>query len=107
MPDGAAMNHTVTHISRLFVCADCTWRAVLTTDGRLMQTQAGDAGHDHIGQAQLLRDAEQSARRAVVEQTMDRLRQHYADRDPLPSGHDLNLGLLQRLYKYVMTEHEP
>ena len=46
-------------------------------------------------------------RRAYVEAIMNRLRRHYAERTPLPGRDDeetLSLALLQRLYRYVMSE---
>ena len=46
-------------------------------------------------------------RRAYVEAIMNRLRRHYAEQTPLP-GRDgeetLSLALLQRLYRYIMSE---
>lgn len=50
------------------------------------------------------------ARRAYVEAIMNRLRQHYAERTPLPTegaketGESLSLQMLQRLYRHVMAE---
>jgi hypothetical protein len=46
-------------------------------------------------------------RRAFVQAIMNRLRRHYAERTPLPDrddGEALSLALLQRLYRYVMSE---
>jgi len=46
-------------------------------------------------------------RRAFVEAIMNRLRRHYAERTPLPdrgNQEPLSLALLQRLYRYVMSE---
>jgi hypothetical protein len=46
-------------------------------------------------------------RRAYVQAIMNRLRRHYAERTPLPDcddGETLSLALLQRLYRYVMSE---
>ena len=46
-------------------------------------------------------------RRAYVEAIMNRLRRHYAERTPLPDSdgaETLSLALLQRLYRYVMSE---
>ena len=46
-------------------------------------------------------------RRAYVEAIMNRLRRHYAERTPLPGRDDeetVSLALLQRLYRYVMSE---
>ena len=46
-------------------------------------------------------------RRAYVEAIMNRLRRHYAEHTPLPDRDDaetLSLALLQRLYRYVMSE---
>ncbi|HEU5100253.1 MAG TPA: hypothetical protein VFU22_14595 [Roseiflexaceae bacterium] len=45
-------------------------------------------------------------RRAYVQAIMNRLRQHYAERTPLPDrdAETLSLALLQRLYRYVMSE---
>ncbi len=46
-------------------------------------------------------------RRAFVEAVMNRLRQHYAERTPLPGDEDeqtLSLAQLQRLYRYVLSE---
>jgi hypothetical protein len=46
-------------------------------------------------------------RRAFVEAIMNRLRRHYAERTPLPDRDNqepLSLALLQRLYRYVMSE---
>ena len=46
-------------------------------------------------------------RRAFVQAIMIRLRRHYAERTPLPNrddGETLSLALLQRLYRYVMSE---
>ncbi|NOK58848.1 MAG: hypothetical protein GFH27_549301n124 [Chloroflexi bacterium AL-W] len=49
---------------------------------------------------------ETDARRTFVESIMNRLRQHYAERTPLPNKEDetLSLQMLQRLYRYVMSE---
>jgi hypothetical protein len=47
------------------------------------------------------------ARRAFVEAIINRLRRHYAERTPLPDrddGETLSLVLLQRLYRYVVSE---
>jgi hypothetical protein len=47
------------------------------------------------------------ARRAFVEAIINRLRRHYAERTPLrdrDDGEALSLALLQRLYRYVMSE---
>jgi hypothetical protein len=47
------------------------------------------------------------ARRAFVEAIINRLRRHYAERTPLPDrddGETLSLALLQRLYRYVVSE---
>jgi hypothetical protein len=47
------------------------------------------------------------ARRAFVEAIIYRLRRHYAERTPLPvrdDGETLSLALLQRLYRYVVSE---
>ena len=47
------------------------------------------------------------ARRAFVEAIINRLRRHYAERTPLPDrddGETLSLALLQRLYRYVLSE---
>ena len=46
-------------------------------------------------------------RRAFVQAIMNRLRRHYVERTPLPNhddGETLSLALLQRLYRYVMSE---
>jgi hypothetical protein len=46
-------------------------------------------------------------RRAYVEAIMNRLRRHYAEQTLLPKRDDaetLSLALLQRLYRYVMSE---
>lgn len=46
-------------------------------------------------------------RRAYIEGIMNRLRRQYAERIPLPGHQDdeaLSLLLLQRLYRYVMSE---
>ena len=46
-------------------------------------------------------------RRAYVEAIMNRLRRHYAAQTLLPDRDDaetLSLALLQRLYRYVMSE---
>jgi hypothetical protein len=46
-------------------------------------------------------------RRAYVQAIMNRLQRHYAERTPLPDrddGETLSLALLQRLYRYVMSE---
>jgi len=46
-------------------------------------------------------------RRAFVEAIMNRLRRHYAERTLLPDRDNqepLSLALLQRLYRYVMSE---
>jgi hypothetical protein len=46
-------------------------------------------------------------RRAYVEAIMNRLRRHYAEQTLLPDRDDaetLSLALLQRLYRYVMSE---
>jgi hypothetical protein len=46
-------------------------------------------------------------RRAYVEAIMNRLRRHYAEQTLLPGCDDaetLSLALLQRLYRYVMSE---
>ncbi len=51
-------------------------------------------------------NTETDARRAYVEAIMNRLRRHYAERTPLPERDDetLSLQMLQRLYRYVMSE---
>jgi hypothetical protein len=94
------MTHTITLDGALFQCPSCAWRAILTTDARIIQTEPGEPAHDHIGQAQALRDA----RRAHIEQTMTRLRKQYAERAEF-AGCTLSLHQLQRLYRCVMTEH--
>jgi hypothetical protein len=46
-------------------------------------------------------------RRAYIEAIMNRLRRHYAEQTLLPGCDDaetLSLALLQRLYRYVMSE---
>ena len=46
-------------------------------------------------------------RRTFVEAIMNRLRRQYAERTPLPDrddGETLSGALLQRLYRYVMSE---
>jgi hypothetical protein len=46
-------------------------------------------------------------RHAYVEAIMNRLRRHYAEQTLLPNRDDmetLSLALLQRLYRYVMSE---
>jgi len=45
-------------------------------------------------------------RRAFMEAIMNRLRRHYAEQTPLPDrdAETLSLALLQRLYRYVMSE---
>lgn len=51
-------------------------------------------------------NTETDERRAYVEAIMNRLRRHYAERSPVP-GHEeetLSLQMLQRLYRYVMSE---
>lgn len=51
-------------------------------------------------------NTETDARRAYVESIMNRLRRHYAERTPLPNRdkETLSLQMLQRLYRYVMSE---
>lgn len=51
-------------------------------------------------------NTETDARRAYVEAIMNRLRRHYAERDQLPGREEetLSLQMLQRLYRYVMSE---
>jgi hypothetical protein len=73
-------NHTPTSDGVLYICPACAWRAVEATDGRIVMTAPGDPGHDHIGQAR----RQQAARIAHAQQIMERLRQHYAQRTPLP-----------------------
>lgn len=46
-----------------------------------------------------------AARRAYVTALLDRLRRQYAERALLPSGEQMSLNLLQRLYRCVLTEH--
>ena len=99
------MIHAITADGQLLTCPVCQWRGVLTSDGRIVQTSAGDAGHDHIGQAQILRDRKLAERQQVTEATMDRLRRQYSEHTPLPSGAELSLNQLQRLYRAVMGEH--
>ena len=46
-------------------------------------------------------------RRIFVEAIMNRLRRQYAERTPLPDRDDretLSVALLQRLYRYVISE---
>lgn len=45
-------------------------------------------------------------RKAYVESIMNHLRQHYAERTPLPNDENetLTLQMLQRLYRYVISE---
>lgn len=101
------MNHTPTRDGPLLTCSACAWRAVLTGDGRIIQTAVGDPGHDHIGQAQALRDQELAARRAYVERQMNHLRQQYGSCAKLPGSDEaMGLKLLQRLYRHVVAEHE-
>jgi len=52
-------------------------------------------------------DTQTDERHDFVEATMNRLRRHYAEQTPLPDSDDaetLSLALLQRLYRYVMSE---
>jgi hypothetical protein len=51
-------------------------------------------------------NTETDERRAYVESIMNRLRRHYAERTPLPDREEetLSLQMLQRLYRYVMSE---
>jgi hypothetical protein len=47
------------------------------------------------------------SRRAFVQAIMHRLQRHYVESTPLPDRDDeetLSLALLQRLYRYVMSE---
>ena len=77
-----------------FTCPACPWRAVLATDGRIVQTQPGDAGHDHIGQA----IAQRAAMRAEVERACAHLQQQYARN---------RLVLKQYLFllRHIVAEH--
>lgn len=93
------MTHHPTFDGRLFVCPACMWRAVLTSDGRIIQTQPGAIGHDHIGQAQVLRNAELAERLAFVARTMTHLRQQYV-------AGALDLTRLRLLMRCVATEYE-
>lgn len=112
-------NHQVTFDGARYTCPACTFSAVLTTDDRIIQTDPGQPGHDHLAQAWAMRRAD-DARAAWAEQAMQRLRQHYADKTPLPEADDnrddlvaagvidprpLDRRLLQRLYRCVITEH--
>lgn len=96
-----------------YTCPDCAWVAVLASDGRLIQTSAGDAGHDHLGQAraQLAQGNEHAAR------IMARLRDHYERGTTLPLRDTatvppaqatrpatLTVKQLQRLYRAVIGE---
>lgn len=67
------MNHTPTRQGALLTCPACPWRAVLTGDGRLIQTAPGDPGCDHIGRAIRLRNAQRRAeeRAAAARQMLD------------------------------------
>ncbi|HEU4327261.1 MAG TPA: hypothetical protein VFS21_29250 [Roseiflexaceae bacterium] len=51
-------------------------------------------------------NTETDERRMFIESIMNRLRRHYAERTSLPSRPDesLTLQMLQRLYRYVMSE---
>ena len=66
--------HTPTLTDHTFTCPACAFRAVLTTDGRIVLTQAGDAGHDHIGQAR----AHLAAIRCEAERACAHLQRQYA-----------------------------
>lgn len=98
------MIHRITQADTLYTCPDCDWRAILTSDGRLIQTQAGAFGYDHIGQAQAQRSTEMQQRRALTEQTVTHLRQQYEQRATF-DGAPLTLNQLQRLFRYVLSEH--
>lgn len=51
-------------------------------------------------------NTETDERRIYVEGIMNRLRRHYAERTPIPDQEEeaLSLQMLQRLYRYVMSE---
>lgn len=81
---------------RIFTCHACPWRAVLASDGRIVQTQPGEPGHDHIGQAL----AQRSAMRAEVERACAHLQQQYAcDR--------LKLKQYLFLLRHIVAEFAP
>jgi hypothetical protein len=52
--------HTCIQSGDLYTCPACDFRAVQTTDGRVMVTQPGDAAADHTGMI-----ATESLRRAI------------------------------------------
>lgn len=114
--------HVPILVDRLFTCPACPWRAVLTSDNRLVQTEAGDPYHDHIGQALAIRDAEDVYIRRLIE----RLRRQY--QAPLPrsdgrhvypceevktgccvcdhqDGYRLSLWMLKRLERHIQAEY--
>lgn len=93
------MNHTPTLDRDLYTCPACAWRAVLTSDARIVQTQPGDPGHDHIGQAR----AQQAERLTEARRILARLRAQY-DTHATFSDQSLSLRQLQRLTQAVVGE---
>lgn len=88
------MTHTLALNDHIFTCPDCAFRAVVTTDGRVMLTQAGEAGHDHIGQA----IAQLAAIRAEAERACEHLRRQMEQ-------NRLKLGQYQKLIRHVIAEY--
>lgn len=79
-----------------FTCPDCAWRAVLASDGRIVQVQPGEPGHDHIGQA----IAQRAAMRAEVERACAHLQEQYARKR-------LEIKQYQFLLRHVIAEYTP
>lgn len=88
------MNHTPNLDGHVFTCPDCAWRAVVTTDGRIVLTQAGEASHDHIGQA----IAQLAAIRAEAERACEHLRRQLEQ-------NRLHIRQYQKLIRYVIAEY--
>lgn len=82
--------HTPTHAAGLVTCAACTFRAVLTSDGRALITEVGDTSVDHLAAVR----AQQAERRAYVATVLARL-----------DGQDAERHLADRLRRYIKAEH--
>lgn len=103
-------DHTPTLVDRTFTCPACAWRAVVTTDGRIVQTQAGEFGHDHIGQA----IAQLAAIRGEAARQIQRSIWLYQESCPIPGLNDdiewrpsppLTMRQVRAYSRYIKAEH--
>lgn len=95
-------NHTIHPDADLLRCSACPWRGVITNDGRLIQTQAGERGHDHIGQALRIRDRDRMERIEYAVKTAQRLGARW-ESDP----HGLGRPEIEQLWRHIYAEYWP